>query len=178
MGNHAVQFDFIGLSVECNAVGAVKRGNTDPGLTDAQIERSAVLERVMEVIRTVGACPIDLNIFAAGEEIAAAGACHLHCLTSVAVYRLGGNVQNDNIGKVDRAVVSAVDIFITADECVVAVLVSAVLEFGAVSGIVNGKIGRGLAALGNSIGAEAEAVASVVAVGMLQLVVVLCKAKP
>ena len=64
MGNHAVQFYFIVLSVECNAVGAVKRGNADPGLADAQVEGSAVLERVVEVVRTVGAGPVYLNILA------------------------------------------------------------------------------------------------------------------
>ena len=83
---------YMGLCVENKTVGFIQRSDAYKGLTDAEIKGSAVLQSVVEVIRTVGASPIDLNIFAAGEEIAAAGACHFHCLTPVAVYRLGGNV--------------------------------------------------------------------------------------
>lgn len=66
------RLNHVKLSVENYSLCAVKRSNAYPGLTDAQVKGSAVLERVVEVIRTVGARPVDLNIFAAGEEISGA----------------------------------------------------------------------------------------------------------
>ena len=61
---------YMGLCVENKTVGFIQRSDAYKGLTDAEIKGSAVLQSVVEVIRTVGASPIDLNIFAAGEEIA------------------------------------------------------------------------------------------------------------
>lgn len=82
----------------------------------------------MEVIRTVGASPVDLNIFSAGEEITGAGACELHGLTAVAVNGLGGNIEDYDICKVYRAVVAAVDVLISAYKCMVAFLVRVYLK--------------------------------------------------
>ena len=129
----------------------------------------------MEVVRTVGAGPLDLNIFAAGEEISRAGAGELHGLTAVAVDGLGGNVEDDNVCKVYRAVVAAVDVLISAYKCMVAFLVRIILKGGIVVRVVDGEICRGVCALGNCILCKAETIGVVIAAVVLKLVIVLAE---
>ena len=82
----------------------------------------------MEVVGTISASPVYLDILTAGEEVAGAGAGELHCLATIAVDGLGRDVQNDDICKVYRAVVSAVYVLAAADVRVVALLIGIVLE--------------------------------------------------